>query len=255
MRLHSLLAFCLIGLSAANAIASPDSELGAPTGDELWKRRGGGGGGGRGGGGGGRGGGGGGGSGGGRGGGSPRPGQPGFAGAGAPRAFGGGKFYGGGGAAPYRSGSRTPIAGIGALFLIGGALAFWPGMWLYGAHSYRYDEDYRFHNETTDEDEKLPVICACAPYNPCGCEENNDTEYMQDLVGTGAYDQLNHSQVTVAEVNGTKTLLINGTLPNGTEPPVPEDGDGDEDSAARMVVEAFGYWPMVALVVSAVFLS
>lgn len=135
-------------------------------------------------------------------------------------------------------------------------------MWLYGAHSYRYDDDYRFHNETTDENEKLPVICACDPYNPCGCEENNDTEYQQDLVGTGAYDQLNHSQVTVAEVNGTKTLLINGTLPNGTEPPVPQDGDdgdadgdGDEDSAARMVVEAFGYWPMVALVVSAVCLS
>ena len=186
-----------------------------------------------------------------------RAGQPGFAGAGAPRAFGGG------GASPYRAGSRTPIAGIGALFLVGAALAFWPGMWLYGAHSYHFNDDYRFHNETTDNDENLPVICACDPYNPCGCEENNETEYVRDLVGTGAYDQLNHSQVTVAEGNGTKTLLINGTLPNGTEPPVPEDGDDDDDGGddesvgprTRAVIEALGYWPMVALVVSVVFLS
>ena len=53
MRLESLVAFCLIGLSAANAIAVPDSDVGAPDANELWKRRGGGGGGGRGGGGGG----------------------------------------------------------------------------------------------------------------------------------------------------------------------------------------------------------
>lgn len=52
MRLESLLTFCLVGLSAANSIAVPDSEVGAPDPNELWKRRGGGGGGGRGGGGG-----------------------------------------------------------------------------------------------------------------------------------------------------------------------------------------------------------
>ncbi|KAL2105205.1 hypothetical protein VUR80DRAFT_8759 [Thermomyces stellatus] len=183
----------------------------------------------------------------------PRPGQPGFPGAGAPRGFAGGRFYGGGVATPYPAGRRTPGAGIAPFFLLGAALAFWPGVWLYGAHTYDFDERYHFHNETTDKDEDLPVICACDPYNPCGCEENDDEQYVSDLVGTGAYDQLNKSQVNVAEVNGTKTLLINGTLPNGTEPPVPEDGD-DAGPGMRAMAEALGYWPMVAAMVSAVFL-
>ncbi|SPO02261.1 uncharacterized protein DNG_04934 [Cephalotrichum gorgonifer] len=250
MRLHALLVICLAGLSAANAIAAPEAEVGAST-NELWKRRGGGGGGGRGGGS----------SGGGRSGGSsgsgrgssspPTRGQPGFAGSGAPRAYGGGSSYGGGGSTPYKAGSRTPVAGIAGIFAVGALLAFWPGVWLYGAHMYHYNNPYHFRNETTDRDEDLPVICACDPYNPCGCEENNSTEYVRSLIGSGRYDELNQSLVTVADVNGTKTLLINGTLPNGTEPPVPaEDGAGQ---GLRAMVEALGYWPMVAAIVSAVF--
>lgn len=254
MRFHTLLAFCLAGLSAANAIAVPGSEPGAPDSNELWKRRGGGGSGGRGGGGGSRGGKSGGSRGGGSGGGKsapPKAGQPGFAGAGAPRGYGGGRYYGGGGAAPFSSGKRTPKAGIAGLFIVGAAVAFWPGVWLYGAHMYPYTNRYGFHNDTTDKNENLPVICACSPYNPCGCDENNDTEYVQSLVGSGRYDELNQSLVTVAEVNGTKTLLVNGTLPNGTEPPVPADGDAG--LGMRSMVEALGYWPMVAAVASAVF--
>lgn len=181
-----------------------------------------------------------------------RAGQPGFAGAGSPRAFGGGRYYGGGGARPFKSGSRTPIAGIAGILFIGAALAFWPGMWLYGANMYHYNDRYRFHNATTDEEEELPVICACDPYNPCGCEENNSTEYVQALIGDGSYRDLNQSLVTVAEVNGTKTLLVNGTLMNGTEPPVPEDDEG-AGAGLRAMVEALGYWPMVAAVISAVF--
>lgn len=182
-----------------------------------------------------------------------RAGQPGFAGAGAPRSFAGGRFYGGGGGTPFRAGRRTPIAGIAGIFVVGAALAFWPGAWLHGAHRYDFDDHYRFHNETSDKDEDLPVVCGCDPYNPCGCDENDDDEYVSDLVGTGAYDQLNKSQVNVGDVNGTKTLLINGTLQNGTEPPV--DDDESAGPGMRTVVEALGYWPMVAAVGSAVFLS
>ncbi|PKS12803.1 hypothetical protein jhhlp_001014 [Lomentospora prolificans] len=183
---------------------------------------------------------------------SSTPGTPGFAGAGAPRSFAGGRFYGAGASSPYKAGTRSP-GGISPLLFVGAAaLAFWPGVWLYGAYSYHYPYNYHFHNETANKDEDLPVICGCDPYNPCGCDANNDTTYIRDLVGDGNYNNLNQSLVTVAEVNGTKTILINGTLPNGTEPPVPEDGD----SAARSrTIEALGYWPMVAAVLAAVFIA
>jgi len=180
-----------------------------------------------------------------------RPGSPGFAGSGAPRAFAGGRFYGAGAATPYKAGTRSP-SGIVPLALVGAAaLAFWPGVWLWGAYQYHYPNHYHFHNDTANNDEDLPVICACDPYNPCGCDANNDTAYIQDLVGNGDYKSLNQSLVTVAEVDGQKTILINGTLPNGTEAPVP----ADESGARSVVIEALGFWPMAAAVVVAVFMA
>jgi hypothetical protein len=63
--------------------------------------------------------------------------------------------------------------------------------------------------------------------------------------------------VTVADVNGTKTILINGTLPNGTTAPGgTEDPNDSEDSAAmRTFAEALGFWPMVAIALAAVYLT
>jgi hypothetical protein len=62
--------------------------------------------------------------------------------------------------------------------------------------------------------------------------------------------------INVAVVNGTKTLLINGTLPNGTTAP---GGDEDAfDNAAtglRAAAQALGFWPVVAAVGAAVFLA
>jgi hypothetical protein len=61
---------------------------------------------------------------------------------------------------------------------------------------------------------------------------------------------LNQSLVTVADVNGTSTILLNGTLPNGTTA-----SGGDEDAiqstdsaGVRTLVEASGYWVMIAAV-------
>lgn len=250
MKFNNLLSLLILGASAANTIAVPEPDIAESAGKELWKRKGGGRGGSRGGSGSSSS------SGSSRGGSSTpstaRPGQPGFAGSGAPRSFGGGRYYGAGAASPYKAGTNSP-RGISPLLFVGvAALAFWPGLWLYGAYSYHYPHNYHFHNDTSNQDEDLPVICGCDPYNPCGCDENNDTSYIQDLVRDGDYDSLNKSLITVAEVNGTKTILINGTLPNGTEPPVPED----ENSVARnKAIEALGYWPMVAAVLAAVFIA
>lgn len=241
MKLEYLISLGLLGLSAASAVVSPDVATNEH--NELWKRKGGGGGGGRGGGGGG-----GRSSGGSRSGSSspPKAGQPGFKGAGAPRSFASGKYYGAGSATPYAAGRRSP-GGILPVLLVGGAIAFWPGVWLHGAYMYNYPNSYRFRNETTDDEEDLPVICGCDPNNPCGCDENDDEEYLEDLADA---DQ---SLVTVGDVNGTKTLLINGTLAEGTEPPVPDDGSAAAGLAT--LAEALGYWPVVAAALASVFVA
>ncbi|KAK3949122.1 hypothetical protein QBC32DRAFT_42020 [Pseudoneurospora amorphoporcata] len=250
------------------------------TSQELWKRRGGGGGGGRGGGssGGGSSSGGssGGSSGSGRGGssgsGSSGSGSPGSSGSrtsptyngggatkfgsGPKPAYGGGRYYGGGAAQPYRSGSRSP-SGI-APFALGagvGLLAVWPAVWLYGAYMYPYHNLYTYHNQSSDQDETRNVTCACDPYNVCGCDENTNTTYIDDLIGNGSYSSLNQSLITVATVNGTDYLLINGTLPNGTTAPGGTDDDESSAAGLRRLLEHAGWWPVVATVAATVFLA
>ncbi|KAF5673725.1 hypothetical protein FDENT_10171 [Fusarium denticulatum] len=141
--------------------------------------------------------------------------------------FAGGRYYPGGSSKPYRSGVSSP--GRIAPFALGGAaLAFWPGVWLYGAYMYPYSHPYHYHNDTSDEDEERDVLCGCSRYEYCACDDNNSTQYFDELIGNGSYDALNKSIVNVAEVNGTMTILINGTLPNDTALP---DEDASENGA------------------------
>ncbi|KAI9163126.1 hypothetical protein HJFPF1_04725 [Paramyrothecium foliicola] len=282
MRLSTTVLFLsALTSTAANAIEGADNVVRAeilPGSDEhdLYKRRGGGGGGGRGGGGGSSGGGSRGGSGGSRGGsGSSRPAntQPSSnrggtspGGSGTRPAFGGGRYYGGGAPVPYPAGRRTR-GGYSPLLLGAGigALAFWPGVWLYGAYMYDYDDTFRYHNVTTDQDETRYVKCACDPYSPCGCDEEVDElnqEYLRELVGNGSYAALDKDIVDVARVDGRMTLLINGTLENGTTADGPAEADGsndDGDSPAvglRTYAETLGLWPVMgAAVVAAVFMT
>ncbi|KAL1794863.1 hypothetical protein ACET3X_006679 [Alternaria dauci] len=172
------------------------------------------------------------------------------AGSGRPRTFGGGRYYGGGAAVPYTAGSKTPKGLIaGALILPATMLLIMPGLWLYSTYPYYYNNPYRFYNQsaTNDDDddnnndrrglwtrqtqgrnETLPVMCVCSEGFVCGCDENDDQQYINDLVGNGSYAALNKTLVTVSDVNGTKTLVLNGTLEKGTTAP----GGSDEDSAA-----------------------
>ncbi|EXL65322.1 hypothetical protein FOPG_18443 [Fusarium oxysporum f. sp. conglutinans race 2 54008] len=101
------------------------------------------------------------------------------------------------------------------------ALLFWP-------------DTCSSHNETIEEDEERSVIFGCSR-----------APYFKELIGSGSYEALNKSIVDVAESNDTKTILTNGTLPNGTA----LAGDEDINSAsARWVVGTFGYWPTVAVI-------
>ncbi|KZL80328.1 glycine-rich protein [Colletotrichum incanum] len=222
--------------------------------EKLWKRKGGGGGGGGRGGSSGSGGSRSGGSGGGsstsRGGARDNAGGATRSGSGPAPAYGGGKYYGGGAAVPYRAGAAR--GSMAPFFLVGGAaLAFWPGLWLTGAHMYPYSHPYRYYNETARENQTKAVLCGCAESLPCGCEENNATDYMNSLLGNGSYNALNKSVVNIGEVNGTETILINGTLPNGT---TAAGGDEEIGSVAfRTAVETLGFWPVAVVVLATVF--
>lgn len=89
----------------------------------------------------------------------------------------------------------------------------------------------------------------------CGCDENDDQKYLNDLVGNGSYAALNKTLVTVSDVNGTRSLILNGTLPNGTTAP---GGDEDAEGAAPGLANALpfgkftGYYAMGAITLYAV---
>jgi hypothetical protein len=198
------------------------------------------------------------------------------AGSGPSRSFGRGGYYGGGAAVPYSAGSRTP-RGLVAAPLLGGValLAIMPGLWLYGSvYPYHYNNPYRFYNRSrnaTENDnnnnnnnarsivirqsqqganETLPVVCLCQEFAVCGCDENDSQAYIDDLIGNGSYAALNKSLVTVSEVNNTKTLVLNGTLPNGTTAP-----GGVDDAATGLSISQYsGYWAMGLVVLYGVML-
>ena len=125
-----------------------------------------------------------------------------------------------------------------------------PGLWLFSAYPYYLSSPYRFYNQTERTNTTLPVTCLCQEYSPCGCEENEDTNYLNDLVGNGSYAALNKALVTVSDVNGTRNLVINGTLPNGTTAP---GGTDDESAAINLKVGKYaGYWVMATIVLTGV---
>jgi len=218
-------------------------------------------------------------------------------GSGAQPSYGGskGKYYGGGAKSPYKSGGRSP-AGIAPVFLGAAALGVFPGLWLYGAYSYPYNHPYSYHNRTarrnttqtnstntrrdriyselvyliTRQDdganETKPVDCLCAEYAVCGCDDNDDSSFLDSLIGDGSYDGLNKSLINVADINGISTIVLNGTLENGTTAAGgTDDVDASTDSGTNTgtntetdngsaILQASGYWVMVALVGCSVYL-
>jgi hypothetical protein len=163
----------------------------------------------------------------------------------------GGRYYPGGSSIPYNAGAVSP-GGITPYIIGGAALAFWPGTWLYGAYMYPYTHTYHYHNDTSDEGEERGVLCGCSRYEYCACDDNNSTQFFNELIGNGRYDALNKSIVNVAEVNGTVTILINGTLPNNTALP---DDKASGSAAARRMVGASDYLLATAAVIAAAFIA
>jgi hypothetical protein len=127
-------------------------------------------------------------------------------------------------------------------------VAFWPGFWYHPIYYYPYTNPHSYYNATSRQNETTAVGCGCDETVECGCDENSDL--LKEVVGNAT--NLNSSLVSVADVNGTKTILLNGTLPDGTTAP-----GGDEDpfgnGAGGQLVRQVAWWPLVATVCALVF--
>lgn len=182
---------------------------------------------------------------------SPNSGGTSSSGSGSPRPYGGGAFYPGGAAVPYSAGkaSSKGLSPVGLLPL--GALAFFPGVWLYGAYAYPFHHPYYYHNNTSDKNESLPITCLCQKYSVCGCEDNNNGTYLDSLVNGTTDEGLprNNSILRVANVNDTTGIYINGTLANDTTAP----SSGSSLTPIK-ILDLSGYWVMVATVVGTVWM-
>ncbi|KAK2754732.1 hypothetical protein FQN54_006865 [Arachnomyces sp. PD_36] len=182
---------------------------------------------------------------------SPTSGGTSSGGSGSPRYFGAGSYYPGGASVPYTAGkpSSKGLSPIGLLPI--GGLAFFPGVWLYGAYAYPFHHPYYYHNHTTNQNESLPITCLCQQYSVCGCEDNNDSAYLDSLVNGTTPDGLprNNSVLTVANVNNTLGVYINGTLSNDTTAP----SSGSSILPPHVgILNLGGYWVMAVIVAGTV---
>ncbi|PYI04478.1 hypothetical protein BO78DRAFT_431295 [Aspergillus sclerotiicarbonarius CBS 121057] len=158
--------------------------------------------------------------------------------------YGGGYYYAGGARTPYTSGARSP-SGVAPYYLPAAVIPFYyPGIWAYGMYVYPYSHGYHYVNDTTHQNESMPMACTCQKYLECGCDDNANSTYYQSLFNGS--QPLNTSMTRVVGVNDTETIYINGTLPNGTT--------AAESSSAAACPTAQGYWMMVAVVVGTVWM-
>jgi hypothetical protein len=160
-----------------------------------------------------------------------------------PRTFGGGSRYAGGASTPYRAGS-TPAGWRGpSPLLLGagvGALVFFPGLYLGGAYLYHHnnndgrgDQRQTYYNQTSNMNETRPVECICANDAQCGCSD----DLFENKTTLNEF--ANNKEVSTVRNN---TLFINGTL---------EEEQADSQSSAagsfqQKLIEATGFWPVVA---------
>ncbi|MCJ1325273.1 hypothetical protein MMC10_001935 [Thelotrema lepadinum] len=153
--------------------------------------------------------------------------------------FGGGRSYAGGSTSSYSAGTRSP-SGISPFLLGGAALGFGAGaLFLYGAYSYPYTHPYYYVDPQSHQNNSLPVDCFCDPYSPCGCDDTNNQTLINQMLQ-------NSSVANITTVNNTKTVVIDGTLPNGT------DTGSAGVSLRQTVMDASGYWVMASIVATMV---
>jgi hypothetical protein len=106
------------------------------------------------------------------------------------------------------------------------------------------------YRQDTGVDVTMNVTCLCAQYSVCGCDDNSNSTFLDSIIGDGT--NLNTSIVNFANINGTPTVVLNGTLPNGTT--AAGGAENASGAAANMVRNIGGYWVMVVIVGCTAFL-
>jgi hypothetical protein len=164
--------------------------------------------------------------------------------------------YAGGAAVPYTSGLRSPSRGYLPLALPIAAFAFFPGLWLYGT-LFAYPYHFPYYYDNNGRNDTVNVTCLCQKYSECGCDDNGNSTFVQNLINNGTDHPVNSSVVRfITYPNGTSAAYINGTLPNGTTAAGGTDPSnaGEISGVARLAIQYAGYWVMVATVGATVLL-
>lgn len=158
---------------------------------------------------------------------------------------------------PYTSGKRSDTGMVPVYLSLSLVIPFFAGSWLYGSvYAYSFNHGINYHNTTTNKNETLPVTCLCQEFSVCGCDENHNQTYTDALVANATSPVNNTDGIImskITDVNGTRTLVINGTLENGTT----ADGGTDVVSGALKTLagQGMGLFTLVAMVVAGVFFS
>lgn len=143
-----------------------------------------------------------------------------------------------------------------SVLALSAASLFFAGAWMYGSlYAYHFDRDINYLNRTSNRNESLPVLCLCQEYSVCGCDENHNQTYVDALVANATNANATNTTTDgsvrskIAEVNGTRTLLINGTLDNGTT------ADGGTEVVSGAMGQSAGLLTLVIVVAVGVFFT
>lgn len=121
------------------------------------------------------------------------------------------------------------LLGVGA-----GSLLLFPAL-AYGAYAYNYPGYYRYYNQTSQRNQTHPMECLCGRYSACGCEPNNNTDYLNAVAN-------NRSQAKLVN----NTLVVDGSLDNDT---TAAGGESAAGSLQQGLFEMSGFWVVFAGVV------
>lgn len=91
------------------------------------------------------------------------------------------------------------------------------------------------------------MTCLCDQYSACGCDDA-DNSTLDSVVGDASLATKDNPLYRIGNVNGTKTLILNGTLPNGTDDSESSSPTPSSGAARQQVMEIAGFWLVGAVV-------
>lgn len=180
-----------------------------------------------------------------------------ISGSGTPKSYG--NRYTGGAVVPYPAGAGSPSRGILPYALPITALAFFPGIWLYGS-VFAYPYGYPYHWYNNGQNHTTNVTCLCQQYQVCGCDPTDNSTFLDQVILNGTAEPVNSTNVrTVDFGNGSVSTFINGSLENGTTADGGTDPSNDDQAdaspAVKLVVDFGGYWVMIATVAAGMWMA